>query len=248
MKLLELSPIGRYVFVGDTHGDFDASKKVIDKYLNDETRIVFLGDYVDRGPHSKANVDYLLEMREKNPGNVYLLAGNHEFHRTFDFHPADFWYGNEEKDKYSDVLEALPLVASIGSILALHGAPPNIERLEEVNRISNTVSDKRWNTIIWSDLKERGGMTAAIGPGGREVYGGEYFRHVMKKMGKKILIRSHDISAPELLFENRCLTVFTTNAYRSVDRFKDRERKVAIADFSQKATFETIDDLVLEEV
>ncbi|MFQ6063829.1 MAG: metallophosphoesterase, partial [Methanosarcinales archaeon] len=50
---------GKAVFVGDTHGDFSATKKVISTYLEDNI-VVFLGDYVDRGSQSSENINYLL--------------------------------------------------------------------------------------------------------------------------------------------------------------------------------------------
>ena len=63
---------GRAVFVGDTHGDFDASKKVIASYLRPENRVIFLGDYVDRGPKSVENINYLLCLKLAYPENLFL--------------------------------------------------------------------------------------------------------------------------------------------------------------------------------
>ena len=47
------------IFVGDTHGDLEATTTVIDKYLKENNQVVFLGDYVDRGPASRENIDFL---------------------------------------------------------------------------------------------------------------------------------------------------------------------------------------------
>jgi len=49
-KLIEIKKAKKIIFVGDTHGDLDASQKVIKDYLKEGNKIVFLGDYVDRGP------------------------------------------------------------------------------------------------------------------------------------------------------------------------------------------------------
>lgn len=78
-------PAGHRIYaVGDVHGRLDCLKDILQK-MRDHMRqhpvahntVVFLGDYIDRGPHSKEVVDCLLE----NPlpaGMVYLM-GNHEY-------------------------------------------------------------------------------------------------------------------------------------------------------------------------
>ena len=65
--------------VGDIHGCIDKLKALIDKIPFDPQRdtIVFLGDYVDRGPSSYEVVEFLIEL-EKNCKNAVFLKGNHE--------------------------------------------------------------------------------------------------------------------------------------------------------------------------
>ncbi len=60
-RLIHLPPRGRVVFVGDTHGDLDATREVVRRYLKEPYRIVFLGDYVDRGNQSEENIHFLLD-------------------------------------------------------------------------------------------------------------------------------------------------------------------------------------------
>ena len=62
-RLIQLPSRGKVVFVGDTHGDLDASQQVIQRYLKKPYHIVFLGDYVDRGDYSEENLQYLLELK-----------------------------------------------------------------------------------------------------------------------------------------------------------------------------------------
>jgi serine/threonine protein phosphatase 1 len=40
--------------------------------------LVFLGDYIDRGPHTKQCVDDILRLRQDAPFKVVTLLGNHE--------------------------------------------------------------------------------------------------------------------------------------------------------------------------
>jgi serine/threonine protein phosphatase 1 len=77
-------PQGTRVYaVGDIHGRMDLLEKLlvqIKTHAGQEKRqnsLVFLGDYVDRGPQSKDVVDYLMRMQW--PGwDIVYLRGNHD--------------------------------------------------------------------------------------------------------------------------------------------------------------------------
>ena len=65
--------------VGDIHGQFDMLSKLMDKIDIDHESdtLVFLGDYIDRGPDSFQVVDYLVDLKKRHSGIVFL-KGNHE--------------------------------------------------------------------------------------------------------------------------------------------------------------------------
>ena len=44
-RLIEIPASGQTIFVGDTHGDFDATGIIAKRYLGDDRTLVFLGDY-----------------------------------------------------------------------------------------------------------------------------------------------------------------------------------------------------------
>jgi predicted phosphodiesterase len=90
-RLIQLPSKGKAVFVGDTHGDLDASQQVIQRYLKKPYHIIFLGDYVDRGDYSEENIQYLLGLKWEHPEEIFLLAGNHEGFMVKEFHPSNFW-------------------------------------------------------------------------------------------------------------------------------------------------------------
>jgi serine/threonine protein phosphatase 1 len=71
--------MGNLFAIGDIHGCFDKLKALIQKIdIDFETdRLIFLGDYIDRGPCSYEVVDYLIELKKQQP-NVVFLKGNHE--------------------------------------------------------------------------------------------------------------------------------------------------------------------------
>jgi serine/threonine protein phosphatase 1 len=71
---------GRTFAVGDIHGDLDALYKVLGCFpsLDDKDTVVFVGDYIDRGPKSAQVVDFLRKLPERTPAKVVCLRGNHE--------------------------------------------------------------------------------------------------------------------------------------------------------------------------
>ena len=72
--------------IGDIHGCLDPLRRLMDQiHLSDMDEVVFMGDYVDRGPESKGVIDYLLTLQ----GRYTFLMGNHE--RMF----LDFLQGKE---------------------------------------------------------------------------------------------------------------------------------------------------------
>jgi len=82
-KFLEISdPVGRLYAVGDIHGCANEVGTLLeflenDQKISNDDSVVFVGDYIDRGPNSKQVVDLLLEYRKRYP-NTYFLKGNHE--------------------------------------------------------------------------------------------------------------------------------------------------------------------------
>ncbi|MDG4720108.1 MULTISPECIES: metallophosphoesterase family protein [Thalassospira] len=79
-----LIPDGQVVYaVGDIHGRADLLRAVIEKIDRDEVptgsvkTVVYLGDYVDRGPESKAVIDLLIAS-QKAGARQHVIMGNHE--------------------------------------------------------------------------------------------------------------------------------------------------------------------------
>ncbi|MBM4307706.1 MAG: hypothetical protein FJ123_13335 [Deltaproteobacteria bacterium] len=238
-KLIDLPSEGKVVFVGDTHGDLDASEQVVRHYLKRPYRIVFLGDYVDRGDDSEENINYLLRMKVEHPEEIYLLSGNHEGHMMKELRPANFWdsLSPNERERYGQVFSRLPLCAtSANGIVALHGALPELSSLEEINRIGWGDSD--WDRIVWGDFVE--GEDDLLGDlWGRPRFGGAYFNRLMERYRKKILVRSHQPHAPSLMFQKRCITIFTSRAYLPI-------RTIVIADLEKE--IQDAGDVMIERI
>lgn len=71
---------GRTLVIGDVHGDLEALERLLAKTppLTAADTIVFLGDYLDRGPASAQVVARIRELSARGPAKVVALRGNHE--------------------------------------------------------------------------------------------------------------------------------------------------------------------------
>jgi serine/threonine protein phosphatase 1 len=69
----------RLFAIGDIHGCIDQLVKLVESTINVcmDDRIIFLGDYIDRGENSREVIEYILNLK-KNGLNVITLIGNHE--------------------------------------------------------------------------------------------------------------------------------------------------------------------------
>ena len=72
---------GKVTVIGDVHGQFYDLYGILKKvHKPDSTneKLLFLGDYVDRGAYGVEIVLLLLSLKLRYPDAIYLLRGNHE--------------------------------------------------------------------------------------------------------------------------------------------------------------------------
>lgn len=239
-RLIKLKSCGKAVFVGDTHGDFDASKTILNKYLDGGHTIVFLGDYVDRGPNSKENIYFLLTKKLEFPDRIFLLMGNHESYCSVPFSPADFWESitDDEQKNLDNILRHLPYaVITENKVLGLHGALPEIDSVSEINNI--TLCSKKWYQLVWGDFIESD-ENSLYSLNGRPKYGERYFNQVMKNIEMNVLIRSHQPRIKPVIFNGRCITIITSYSYTLT-------RLVAIVNL-EKTVINNVNDIELVEI
>ncbi len=74
-----LKPDIPFIAVGDIHGRRDLLESLMSKVDPAGNRqLVFLGDYIDRGPDAAGTVSSLFAMAQARPEHVICLMGNHE--------------------------------------------------------------------------------------------------------------------------------------------------------------------------
>jgi serine/threonine protein phosphatase 1 len=66
------------MIAGDVHGDFERLKRFFDHAQTSRSRIILLGDYINRGPDSKRVLDLLCAEKARRGNELILLRGNHE--------------------------------------------------------------------------------------------------------------------------------------------------------------------------
>lgn len=71
---------GRTIAIGDIHGDVEALERLLARLpkLDATDTIVFLGDYLDRGPRSAEVISRVRALSALGPAKVVALRGNHE--------------------------------------------------------------------------------------------------------------------------------------------------------------------------
>lgn len=74
------SVAGRTFAIGDIHGELALLRTLMARLprLDAHDTLVFVGDYIDRGPHSKQVVEYVRYLPKMTQAKVVALRGNHE--------------------------------------------------------------------------------------------------------------------------------------------------------------------------
>lgn len=120
--------------IPDIHGYYKTLVSLLDTInLQPDDLLIFLGDYIDRGPESKKVLDLVMGMKNQNP-NVYALRGNHENtilelnedeERFLHWHlrknkMEDILEKGRIKRKYTDFINSLPYYIEVDNFLLVH--------------------------------------------------------------------------------------------------------------------------------
>lgn len=242
-----IEPTGnKILFVGDTHGDLECTKKVCEMSKSVD-RVVFLGDYIDRGD-SLGNLDFLLEWKLKQPEKVILLRGNHEAFRHFhdldnpnERYLEDLGYefprrlsivfgksGQELHKEYLKLFDTFPLMARVDEVFAVHGGPPRIYDLEAIRKIDKN-DTKNVYRVVWTDISDKEARESVVSPTELDKF--------LKAVGCKLLIRSHQPGADDRPYGGQCLTIYTA-------RHMGCGPKTTVALFDRKAKKITEIDII----
>jgi serine/threonine protein phosphatase 1 len=72
----------RTYVIGDVHGCLEQLQLLVELCEQDaasqRSSLIFLGDYIDRGPDSRGVIDFLINLQKWSPDEIVCLKGNHE--------------------------------------------------------------------------------------------------------------------------------------------------------------------------
>lgn len=150
--------------VGDVHGQYYDLLKILEVGgMPDQTKYVFLGDYVDRGSFSIEVCILLFSLKLNFIENVVLLRGNHECKQMttyFNFHnECLIKYDEEVYCRIMEAFNSLPLAVIVNSkFFGVHGGiSPHadyLENIETINRFEEIPKDGLICDLMWSDPLE----------------------------------------------------------------------------------------------
>ena|ERR1700679_3911885 len=160
----------RIFAIPDIHGRYDLLKGLWSTLLDHhnlslkEDKVIFLGDYVDRGLQSFEVLDFVSILTEKHPKNVIALAGNHEYLMLDYYTGKDKWglwkvnggystinnlkfMGMDEPPEYIlNWIKKLPLQHREEGFFFSHAPTPN----EELRIVANKGLEFTREELIWS--------------------------------------------------------------------------------------------------
>jgi hypothetical protein len=175
-------------FIGDIHGHADKLKDLLNKlgytinngaYAHPERKVLFVGDYIDRGPQIRETLQIVKAMVDA--GNAIALMGNHEYNAIcFHFQETEgghlrkhlikniiqhyetlkqFQNKQSEYEEYLEWFKTLPLYYESNSFRAVHACWDN----NHIAYLRKTlINDRLTDELIYQSVKQGTALNEAI--------------------------------------------------------------------------------------
>lgn len=206
-NLLELNY--EVTIVGDLHGQFHDLLKLLDMVGDlSSKKLIFLGDYVDRGSYSVEVLLTLYTLKLTFPANFYLIRGNHECRQMtayFNFRSECLYkFDQEFYDIVCESFDTLPLACLVNKkFLAVHaGISPELTTLDNISKANRFLEPPQGGLVcdlLWSDPVDNETGECEEKFKSNEVRGCSYFfgknavSTFLKRNKLLSLIRAHEV-------------------------------------------------------
>jgi hypothetical protein len=170
-------------------------------------KLVFLGDYIDRGRFSYAGIlRTAMQLFLAVPDHVYLLRGNHEYYVEYKgktlapVRPAEAYTSiqdvapKEVFSAYMKLFEALPNLLFFDRTMFVHAGIPRDSTIAERWKGLPTLNDQEVRfQMLWSDPSEADAIPDELQKeNARFPFGRKQFRAFMSRLGATTMIRGHE--------------------------------------------------------
>lgn len=158
--------------VGDVHGKLNMLVDLMKKIDNDagtaDYKLVFIGDYIDRGEDSKGVLDLLIDMKARRDARgletVYLM-GNHE-DMCVNYEYADSWLMNggfQTNQSYPNGMVSLDHVEFMKNLPLYHETEKNIF-VHASAKPNIPLSEQSSTILLWTryKYKESSGLSKIL--------------------------------------------------------------------------------------
>ena len=200
------------MLVGDIHGNLEALEFVLK--MREEMgckTLLFLGDYVDRGPQGVEVLIRLFRLKLEDPENIFLLRGNHE---TVEM---NVYYGFFEEIGFdplflagiSRTYEKMPVGAVLSQdSFCVHGGITGVEEIGNIKK-ENAFS------YLWNDPSKKPGLSDSRRGDTVKEYGPDLVDGFLELNGLKRIIRAHTAlkEGYEWWFGGKLLSLFSCPDY-----------------------------------
>lgn len=214
--LVEIHELENLAVISDLHGDSYSLFRILDeinyeKFLSrPKNKLVFLGDYVDRGSDSISVIYAVCHLKHAYPDSVVLMRGNHESPAEFPFPSHDLPYrirgrfGNSGRDVYGRLLSMFKLLtlATVvpDRLLLVHGGLPTEDAvIANFHKAISTAQDSHVHSrvleeLLWNDPRRLDGAPGWE-PSRRGIgrhFGSGITRRWLNATNTKAIVRGHE--------------------------------------------------------
>ncbi len=188
------------VFIGDTHCAVDVTEKVFKNYSH-FNKIVFLGDYVDRGDTGVENLVLILSRFIEEPDKIVVLRGNHEtplINKKYGFYEEVLGkYGEDIYPKFSDLFSILPYATVVNSYFCVHGGiASKLRNVAEINKLplhDRIPENAMAFELLWNDPRDNiTGFTPNSRGDNIYYYGNDEVNSFLENNNLNGIIRGHE--------------------------------------------------------